>query len=127
MILPGLGAGLREQETRSRLMICQARCLCIVVLASMAGGCSADVPVARSANAACSLEIHDDDGLVSWRILALDGADAPAVLRTEQPARLVTGAGETVDVEIQAGAGDFRLLVRSFNDFEATIRVRPSS
>jgi FtsP/CotA-like multicopper oxidase with cupredoxin domain len=71
------------------------------------------------------LEIHDDDGPVSWRILAFDGADAPAALRTEQPARLVTGPGETVDVEIQAGAGSFRLLVRSFNDFEATIRVRP--
>jgi FtsP/CotA-like multicopper oxidase with cupredoxin domain len=74
-----------------------------------------------------ALEIHDDDGPVNWRILAFDGADAPAALRIEQPARLVTGPGETVDVEIQPSAGNLRLLVHSFNDFEATIRVRPTT
>ena len=70
------------------------------------------------------LAIHDDNGPVSWRVLAFDGADAPPALRTEQPARLVTGPGETVDVEIQPTAGNLRLLVRSFNNFESTIRVR---
>jgi hypothetical protein len=70
------------------------------------------------------LEIHDADGPVSWRIVALDGADAPVALRTAQPASLMTGPGQTVDVEIVPRGGDLRLLVRSFNDFESTIRVR---
>jgi FtsP/CotA-like multicopper oxidase with cupredoxin domain len=70
------------------------------------------------------LEIHDADGPVSWRIVAFDGADAPPALRTAQPASLITGPGETVDVEIVPRGGDLRLMVRSFNDFESTIRVR---
>jgi FtsP/CotA-like multicopper oxidase with cupredoxin domain len=73
-----------------------------------------------------ALEVHDANGPITWRILAVDGADVPAPLSGERPARLLTGPGETVDVEIRPPAsGDLRLIVRSFNDFEATIRVLP--
>lgn len=72
-----------------------------------------------------SMEIRDDDGPIDWRILAFDGADAPIALQAQQPAQLVMGPGETVDVEIRPrSAGPLRILVRSFNDFETTIRVR---
>jgi hypothetical protein len=67
----------------------------------------------------------DDTAHRAWRFVPRP--PRASALRTEQPARLVTGPGETVAVEIRTGAGDFRLLVRSFNDFEATIRVRLSS
>jgi FtsP/CotA-like multicopper oxidase with cupredoxin domain len=70
------------------------------------------------------MEIRDDDGLIPWRVLAFDGADAPPAYRAEQPARLMTGPGETIDVEIRPRAGDLRLVVESFNTFETTIRVR---
>jgi FtsP/CotA-like multicopper oxidase with cupredoxin domain len=69
------------------------------------------------------MEIHDADGPVPWRILALDGADVPAAHGSEHPAFLRTGPGQTVDVEIRPTGGDLRLVVRSFNAFEATIRV----
>jgi FtsP/CotA-like multicopper oxidase with cupredoxin domain len=71
------------------------------------------------------MEIHDENGPISWRVLAFDGAEAPRSYGAEQPAVLLTGPGETVDVEIRPLAGDLRLIVRSFNEFESTIRVRP--
>jgi FtsP/CotA-like multicopper oxidase with cupredoxin domain len=71
------------------------------------------------------MEIHDANGRIPWRILAMDGADVPTVHAAEHPAELLTGAGQTVDVEILPQGGDLRLIVRSFNNFEATIRVRP--
>jgi FtsP/CotA-like multicopper oxidase with cupredoxin domain len=71
------------------------------------------------------LEIRDADGLVPWRIIALDGADVPAAHRHEHPASLITGPGETADVEITPREGDLRLIVDSYNDFESVIRVLP--
>ncbi|MGH7554209.1 MAG: multicopper oxidase domain-containing protein, partial [Longimicrobiales bacterium] len=71
------------------------------------------------------MEIVNRDGRIPWRILARDGADVPPAQGTEHPALLVTGSGQTVDVAIRPAAGDLRLVVRSFNDFETTIRVRP--
>jgi FtsP/CotA-like multicopper oxidase with cupredoxin domain len=41
---------------------------------------------------------------VSWRPVAKDGADLPPALAQSRPAELVTGPGETEDVEIQAAA-----------------------
>jgi manganese oxidase len=72
-----------------------------------------------------AMEIRDENGPIPWRILALDGADVPPAHATEHPALLLTGPGETVDVVITPQAGDLRLLVRAFNDFESTIRVIP--
>lgn len=72
------------------------------------------------------LEIHDKDGRIPWRILALDGADVPAAHGGEHPALLVTGPGQTADVAIRPEPGDLRLIVRSFNNFEAKIRVGPA-
>jgi hypothetical protein len=70
------------------------------------------------------MEIHDANGPLPWRIIALDGADVPPAHGETRPARLLTGPGETADVAIQPQPGDLRLIVRSFNNFEATIRVR---
>jgi FtsP/CotA-like multicopper oxidase with cupredoxin domain len=72
------------------------------------------------------MEIRDANGPIPWRILALDGADAPAAHRAEHPSKLVTGPGQTVDVEIVPRAGNLRLEVQSFNNFVSTIRVRPA-
>jgi hypothetical protein len=72
------------------------------------------------------METHDANGPISWRILAMDGADVPAAHAAEHPAQILAGAGQTVDVELRPQGGDLGLIVRSFNDFEATIRVRPA-
>jgi FtsP/CotA-like multicopper oxidase with cupredoxin domain len=71
------------------------------------------------------MEIRDKNGRIPWRILALDGADVPSAHGGEHPAFLVTGPGQTVDVAIRPEAGELRLIARSFNNFEAKIRVRP--
>jgi FtsP/CotA-like multicopper oxidase with cupredoxin domain len=78
-----------------------------------------------TADDAVEMEIQDDRGRIPWRILARDGADVPAALTVEQPAFLITGAGQTADVSITPRAGNLRLTVRSFNNFETRIRVRP--
>ncbi|MGH7471805.1 MAG: multicopper oxidase domain-containing protein [Longimicrobiales bacterium] len=72
------------------------------------------------------MEIQDSKGRIPWRLLALDGADVRPALGTERPAFLITGAGQTADVAITPPPGDLRLIVRSFNNFEAKIRVRPA-
>lgn len=77
-----------------------------------------------SADDLVGIEIRDTSGPVPWRLLAMDGADLPTAQRAEHEAELLTSPGQTVDVEIRPRAGDLRLVVRSFNDFEATIRVR---
>jgi FtsP/CotA-like multicopper oxidase with cupredoxin domain len=79
-----------------------------------------------SADDQIEMEIRDQNGRVPWRILARDGANVPAAHGREHPAFLVTGAGQTVDVALQPRDADLRLVVRSFNDFEANIRVRPA-
>jgi manganese oxidase len=71
------------------------------------------------------MRILEGDTAIPWRLLALDGADVPAAHGAQHPAYLVTGPGETVDVEIVPQGGDLRLVARSFNDFQATIRVHP--
>jgi FtsP/CotA-like multicopper oxidase with cupredoxin domain len=72
------------------------------------------------------MEIHDKKGRIPWRIIALDGADVPPAHGGEHPAFLVTGPGQTVDVAIRPEPGELRLIARSFNNFEAKIRVRPA-
>jgi FtsP/CotA-like multicopper oxidase with cupredoxin domain len=72
------------------------------------------------------MEIQDSKGRIPWRLLALDGADLTPALGREQPAFLITGPGSTADVAITSPPGDLRLIVRSFNNFEAKIRVRPA-
>jgi FtsP/CotA-like multicopper oxidase with cupredoxin domain len=71
------------------------------------------------------MEIVNQEGRIPWRILARDGADVPPAHGGEHPALLVTGGGQTADVAIRPTGGDLRLIVRSFNNFEGTIRVRP--
>jgi len=69
------------------------------------------------------MEIRDANGRIPWRVLALDGAEVPAVHGVEQPSFLLTGPGETVDVQVVPRGGDLRIVVRSFNNFESAIRV----
>jgi FtsP/CotA-like multicopper oxidase with cupredoxin domain len=42
------------------------------------------------------------DSIGTWRPAAKDGADLPAAQRTERPARLLTGPGETADFDVSA-------------------------
>src|SRR5690242_7715352 len=49
---------------------------------------------------------------LTWRPIAKDGADLPPALAVTQPARLLTGPGETADFEIAATErGDLQLRV----------------
>lgn len=53
--------------------------------------------------------LHDST-LQTWRPIAKDGADLPASRAVEQPAEVIFGAGETMDVEIRR-AGTERLTL----------------
>ncbi|AHG90287.1 multicopper oxidase type 3 [Gemmatirosa kalamazoonensis] len=76
----------------------------------------------------------DDDAEVSlvdsanaplvWRAVAKDGADLPVAQRTERPARLSLGPGETVDVEIVPKPGRYALLVRGYSNVLIDVDVR---
>jgi FtsP/CotA-like multicopper oxidase with cupredoxin domain len=70
------------------------------------------------------LELRQGDDVVEWRALAKDGADLPVGQRRSLPARLHLGPGETADFEWTPRAGQHRIVVRSFNDFEVPLVVR---
>ena len=70
------------------------------------------------------LEVLRDDRVIEWRAIAKDGADLPPSQATVRPARLHLGPGETWDFEWKRQPGQYRLAVKSFNDFEAAITVR---
>ncbi len=69
-------------------------------------------------------QLFRGDELVSWRAIAKDGADLPPSQATDRPSRLHMGPGETWDFGWTAEPGRYRLVVKSFNDFEATFTVR---
>lgn len=65
----------------------------------------------------------------SWRAVAKDGAELPAVQRRMQPAKLVIGVGETYDMEWTPGAGTYSLVITLPDGLPAIrqpFRVRPS-
>ncbi|MFN0178580.1 MAG: multicopper oxidase domain-containing protein [Gemmatimonadales bacterium] len=68
------------------------------------------------------LELIQSGATATWRLLAKDGADLPDP--KVQPARLLFGPGETVDVEFIPGAGPHTLRVKSFNNFDLVLPVR---
>jgi FtsP/CotA-like multicopper oxidase with cupredoxin domain len=51
-----------------------------------------------------------DTALVSWRVVALDGADLPASQVRSTPARRGFDVGETFDTEIEFTPGEYRLV-----------------
>ena len=54
-----------------------------------------------------------DSSLVTWRAVAKDGADLPAALATERPAKQFVSVGETYDFEVTPVAGQsLRLELR---------------
>lgn len=55
--------------------------------------------------------LYRDSTMVEWRRLARDGADLPPALARTGPAREWLDVGETRDVEFQAAAGEYRLVV----------------
>jgi len=55
-----------------------------------------------------------NSAILNWRPVAVDGADLPLSQRSLRPAWLVTGPGQTADVEITpAVAGDLRLEIKT--------------
>jgi manganese oxidase len=46
-----------------------------------------------------TFSLVSDDAVARWRTVAKDGADLPALLRVESPARITLGPGETQDFE----------------------------
>ena len=69
-----------------------------------------------------------NSAIVNWRPVAVDGADLPLSQRTPRPAWIVTGPGQTADVEITPDApGDLRLEVKTVVAgwiIPVTLRVR---
>ena len=65
-----------------------------------------------------------DASLVTWRAIAKDGADLHRDHATTRPAMLRIAPGETYDYELVLAPGDYRLGVKSFNDFNVMIHVR---
>ncbi|MFN2399002.1 MAG: multicopper oxidase domain-containing protein [Gemmatimonadaceae bacterium] len=60
------------------------------------------------------MELRQDTTLVSWRLMAKDGAELPAARQVTRPASQPISIGETFDVEFTpAGAGEFRLEART--------------
>ncbi len=55
--------------------------------------------------------IRQDTTTQRWRAVAKDGADLPAALATERPARALLGVGETSDFEWRPAPGSYRLTV----------------
>lgn len=64
----------------------------------------------------------------TWRPVAVDGADLPAIQRNERPAWLLTGPGQTADFEFTpASPGDLRLEVKTYVSgwiIPVTVQVR---
>jgi len=59
------------------------------------------------------VELRRDTTLLSWRALAKDGGELPAVRQLARPARQVISIGETYDFELTpAAAGEYRVEVR---------------
>lgn len=57
-----------------------------------------------------SFRIFQDTSLVSWRLVARDGADLPASQVVSTPARRGLDVGETFDTEITLAPGEYRLV-----------------
>ena len=57
-----------------------------------------------------NFRIFQDSSLVSWRVVALDGADLPASQIRSTPARRAFDVGETFDTEIEFTPGEYRLV-----------------
>jgi FtsP/CotA-like multicopper oxidase with cupredoxin domain len=57
-----------------------------------------------------SFRIVRDTSLVSWRLVARDGADLPASQVASTPARRALDVGETFDTEIVFAPGEYRLV-----------------
>jgi FtsP/CotA-like multicopper oxidase with cupredoxin domain len=57
-----------------------------------------------------NFRIFQDTSLVSWRVVALDGADLPASQVRSTPARRGFDVGETFDTEIVFTPGEYRLV-----------------
>ena len=62
--------------------------------------------------------------LISWRAVAKDGADLHRDHATTRPAMLRIAPGETYDYELVLAPGDYRLGVKSFNDFSVLLHAR---
>jgi FtsP/CotA-like multicopper oxidase with cupredoxin domain len=54
---------------------------------------------------AMRMELHRDTSLVTWRVVAKDGAELPAARQGVRPARQPISIGETFDVELTPMAG----------------------
>jgi FtsP/CotA-like multicopper oxidase with cupredoxin domain len=82
------------------------------------------------ANGAARLRLRraapGDSALATWRLVAKDGATAPAAQATPRPAALLIATGETYDVEVAPPAGAYALELgtptRVF--FRVPVRVR---
>jgi FtsP/CotA-like multicopper oxidase with cupredoxin domain len=71
-----------------------------------------------------SLDLRQDDSVISARRLAKDGMDLPPNQAVTVPAKFELGEGETMDVEIRPRRGILKLVVRSYNNFESQVIVR---
>ena len=65
-----------------------------------------------------------DASLVTWRAVAKDGADLHRDHATMRAAVLRIAPGETYDYEVTLAPGNYRLSVKTFNDFSVIVNAR---
>jgi FtsP/CotA-like multicopper oxidase with cupredoxin domain len=67
-----------------------------------------------TARSGMRMELHQGSEVMSWRVIAKDGAEIPPARRESRPARLPISIGETFDVEVlPTGPGELRLEART--------------
>lgn len=69
-----------------------------------------------------TVEVLQGNRVITWQVVAKDGADLPAP--ATRPAQFRMGPGETMDVLVTPMRGPLTLRVKSFNDFDAVLDVR---
>ena len=67
------------------------------------------------------VSIARDDSVVTWTPVAKDAIPVPAVERTQRPAKLHFGPGETYDFEFTPQAGEYHMKVMSLTNVLLTI------
>ncbi len=104
----------------------------LIVVNGLAGSHGLDIPAGvahrfRVINITIEDEVNfsvlDDSGLVTWRIVAKDGADIPESRRTARPAKIRAGPGETFDFELTPKKGDYRFQILSYSNVLISVRA----
>lgn len=66
--------------------------------------------------------VYRDSSLVTWRMVAKDGADLPVHRAKEGPAERIVAVGETFDAQVSLPPGEYRLVATRNREFPFYVR-----